>query len=385
MKRWVRVGHGAQEDAREAASTAARAALEGPDPKLLLVYGPADGAPPREIADAIDEVAGGVPVIGCSATGHIGSGHRPDSGVLVIGIGGDIDVATAVGTDFNQRPRQVGEEVASALLPLPDRAHHLGLMLTDNLAGDQQELVRGVYSVFGATIPLVGAVAGNGVVPSPSWQIYDGKVLQDAVVAARLSSDGPFGISIKHAWRCDGDGMIVTGSAGNQVYTLDDGPALDTFLTRHEAPAGIEYDQVAFGAFALSRPLAVSRRGEVAVRHVVRCDPEDRSLYCAAAMPKGAAVWLATTDAEGTLMATDLACAEALDALGDAPPQGMLVFDCAGRRGVLQYEGVKAEWFRMRDHAGGAPVAGFYGNGEIARVHGANGFHNQTIVACALG
>jgi hypothetical protein len=166
MTRWVRVGHDAQDDARRAATAAATAALDGPDPKLLVVYGPADGDPPGDIADAIGDVAGGVPVIGCSATGHIGSGHRPDTGVLVMGLGGDIDVATAAGTDFNQRPRQVGEEVASALMPPPDRAHHLGLMLTDNLAGDQQEMVRGVYSVFGATIPLVGAVAGNGVVPS---------------------------------------------------------------------------------------------------------------------------------------------------------------------------------------------------------------------------
>ena len=294
-------------------------------------------------------------------------------------------VATAAGTDFNQRPRQVGEEVAAALMPPPDRAHHLGLMLTDNLAGDQQELVRGVYSVFGATIPLVGAVAGNGVIPSPSWQLYDGKVLQDAVVAARLSSDGPIGISVKHAWQCDGDGMIATSSAGHEVYTLDDGPALDAFLTRHRAPVGIEKDAVVFAEYAMSRPLAISRRGEVAVRHVLACDPDDRSLRCAAAVPKGAAVWLATTDAEGTLLSTDLACTEALSALGDTPPKGMLVFDCAGRRGVLQYEGVKDEWFRMRDRAGAAPIAGFYGNGEIARVHGANGFHNQTIVACALG
>ena len=78
------------------------------------------------------------------------------------------------------------------------------------------------------------------------------------------------------------------------------------------------------------------------------------------------------------------AFAEAVAALGEHRPRGLLVFDCAGRRAVLKAE-LADEYDRMRSHVGDAPVAGFYGNGEIARVHGALGFHNQTIVACALG
>jgi hypothetical protein len=34
--------------------------------------------------------------------------------------------------------------------------------------------------------------------------------------------------------------------------------------------------------------------------------------------------------------------------------------------------------------AGGAPVAGFYTYGEIARTHGVSGFHNQTLVVLAV-
>jgi hypothetical protein len=39
----------------------------------------------------------------------------------------------------------------------------------------------------------------------------------------------------------------------------------------------------------------------------------------------------------------------------------------------------------VADHAGGAPVAGFYTYGEIARTSGITGFHNQTLVVLALG
>jgi hypothetical protein len=182
--------------------------------------------------------------------------------------------------------------------------------------------------------------------------------------------------------------MLATASTGNELHALDDRPALDVLLARHGAPAGIERDPSAFARFALARPLAVSRRGEPAIRHVLRADPVSRALVCAAAVPKGAEVWLGTTDVGATIKAADQACADAIASLGDTPPQALLVFDCAARRAVLQGDGMHEEHSVMLRHssniANGA-IAGFYSNGEIARVRGANGFHNQTVVACAIG
>ena len=37
-----------------------------------------------------------------------------------------------------------------------------------------------------------------------------------------------------------------------------------------------------------------------------------------------------------------------------------------------------------RRACGGAPVAGFYTYGEIARTRGISGFHNQTLVVLAV-
>ena len=46
--------------------------------------------------------------------------------------------------------------------------------------------------------------------------------------------------------------------------------------------------------------------------------------------------------------------------------------------------GRRAEVNRIASFAGGAPVAGFYTYGEIARTHGISGFHNQTLVVLAV-
>ena len=88
-------------------------------------------------------------------------------------------------------------------------------------------------------------------------------------------------------------------------------------------------------------------------------------------------------DDESVLAATDAACSDALAGLDGRPPIGMLAFDCIARRGVLGASGIVQEIERIAAHAR-APVAGFYTYGEIARTHGANGFHNQTLVVLAV-
>ena len=65
-------------------------------------------------------------------------------------------------------------------------------------------------------------------------------------------------------------------------------------------------------------------------------------------------------------------------------PIGLIAFDCIARKGVLGNTGVSDEVARVVHHAGGAPVAGFYTYGEIARTQGVSGFHNQTLVVLAL-
>ena len=244
--------------------------------------------------------------------------------------------------------------------------------------------MRGAYGVLGAAVPLVGGCAGDDLKMRATYQLRDGEVLRDAIVAAAISSDAPFGIGVHHGWRTVGEPMLVTSSGGNRVHTLDDRPALDVYLDRLDAPAEARTDPAAFTRFALTHPLGLSRRsGEPQVRFVAEADFAERSIGCIAEVPQGGVTWFMEGDAESVLDATDRACADALGALGGAPPLGLLAFDCIARRGVLG-DGIRAEISRVADVAGGAPVAGFYTYGEIARTRGIGGFHNQTLVVLAV-
>jgi hypothetical protein len=380
------VGTSAVPDAAEAGRAAAAAALTGEDAKLLVVFCSGSYDLPA-LLRGIAEVSGGAPLVGCSTAGEIATGGPADASVVVTAFGGaGFEVETRVATGAAERLREAGAEVASALRPVDGKPHQVLLLLTDGLAGDQQEIVRGAYGVVGASVPLVGGCAGDDLRMVATHQLCGTEVFGDAIVAAAISSDAPFGIGVHHGWRPVGEPMIVTRSGGNRVYSLDDRPALDVYLDRLGAPEEARHDPAAFTRFALTHPLGLSRRsGEPQVRFVAEADFGDRSLGCIAEVPQGGVTWFMEGNAGSVLDATDRACGDALAALGGGRPLGLLAFDCIARREVLGEPGIRTEIARVADVAGGAPVAGFYTYGEIARTHGISGFHNQTLVVLAVG
>jgi len=385
-RRWMAVGQSDETSAREAGQAAAvRALLGRADARLLIVF-TSCAYDLEELLAGIRSQAPGVPLIGCSTAGEIATNGPGSASVVVVAMGGEgFEARTAVAEDASSGLREAGAEVASKLASENGHPHRVLLLLTDGLAGDQQEIVRGGYGVLGASVPLVGGCAGDDLAMTKTFQLHDDRVLSDAVVAAWIASEAPLGIGVRHGWRRVGTPMVVTRSADNRVYLLDDQPALDVYLERLNAPAEARVDAAAFTRFAMTHPLGIGRRtGEDHVRFVAGADFDDRSLGCIAEVPQGGVAWFMEGDADSVLEATDAACADALASLAPQPPVGVLAFDCIARRGVLGEHLIENEIERVGHHAEGAPVAGFYTYGEIARTHGISGFHNQTLVVLAL-
>ena len=383
--RWMAVGHSADLEARKAGAAAVGDALIGEDPRLLVVFCGHEYDLPELLAGIGDVAGGDVPVIGCSTAGEISASGPGDAGVVVMALGGSgFTVATAAARAEEGRLREASAEVAACVEQLGGAEHRVLLLLTDGLGGDQQEVVRGAYQTVGAEVPLVGGCAGDGLKMKGTFQLHGRQVLDNAVVAAAIGSDAPIGIGVRHGWRRVGQPMLVTASRGNQVHELDDAPALDVYLERLNAPLEARTDPAAFTNFALTHPLGLSRRSGEEVRFVAEADFEGRSIACIAQVPQGGQAWIMEGDDDSVLAATDDACREAVEALGGQGPLGFLAFDCIARRGVLGDAGIEREVERISGYAGGAPVAGFYTYGEIARTHGISGFHNQTLVVLAL-
>jgi hypothetical protein len=373
--RWLAVGRSNAPDAATAGAEAARGALARDDARLLIVF-----CSHRYDLPALVTAIGsesGAPLVGCSTAGEIATGGPGDAGVVVVALGGPgFSVRTAAAAAVPLR--DAGGEVAAAVAELEPREHRALLLLSDGLAGDQQEIVRGAHAVLGGGVPLVGGCAGGDDVRR-SFALQDGELVQSSVVGAAIGSDAPLGIGVRHGWRRIGEPLLVTRSEGTEVLELDGLPALDAYLGRFDA------DPEDFAEFALTRPLGMARgRGEHQARFIAGADLERRSLRCIADVPEGATVWLMEGDAASVLDATDAACADALEALGGAAPLGLLAFDCIARRAVLGDDAIFTEVDRISEQAGGTPIAGFYTYGEIARTRGVSGFHNQTLVVLAV-
>jgi hypothetical protein len=379
------VGRSAHPDSRAAGAAAARDAVVGPDAKLLLVFAAIDHDL-AAVQAGVREVADGVPLIGCTTHGEIGPGGPRDDSVIVAAFGGPgFSVGTGVAERVSGHQREAGAKVAEEAGRVAERPHQVLLVLTDGMIRDQEEILRGCYSILGARVPLFGGVAADGWRMTATYLMADGKVLSDAVVAAMIASDAPLAVSVRHGFRLVGPAMFVTSAAGGRVLTLDDRPAMDVYLERLGAPPEAYTDAAAFVDFALPRPLGIQRRSGIEARNVsTEVDFAGRSIGGGGGIDAGGLAWAMDGDEESILAAVDAACDDAVAGLGGQPPIGMLTFSCAALRAILGEEGIKREGARLEQGTGGVPFAGFYTYGEIARSRGISGFHNQTLVVLAL-
>lgn len=373
-RRWAGVGRSAHEDAVIAGREAARAALAAnADAGLLIVF--ASGRYDlRPLAAEISDVAAGIPIVGCSSAGEIDASGPGRDSVVVLALGGDGLTFSATSVSAADDPRDAGARAAACVGDVADREHQVLMLLSDGPPERQPDVVRGAYSVAGAGVPLVGGLGGAPDRDGRPGLIYGGAVLTDAVVGIAIGSDAPIGVGVRHGLRPVGDPMLITRARPSRLLELDGRPAADVYRERVGGRRA--------HASAPAHPLGLQRRvGEAHVRSVVDDGAADGSL--AAAIPGGSMVWLMEADGEDVRAATDAACREALDALGDDPAQALIVFDCHAR---MQSLGSDAgdDVARIIEHAGDATVGGLYTWGEIARTRGSAGFHQQTLVVLAL-
>jgi len=384
--RWAGVGHSTADDAWEAGVEAAAAAVERGDPELLVLFS-SNRHDRAELLAGVAERAGGAQLIGCSTAGEIAPSGPSEGSVVVLALGGEGYSARTAAASADDGPRSAGTLVAqgAALPSNGSERQELLMLLTDSLVGDQQEIVRGAYGVVGAGVPMVGGCAADDLKMSKTYQFEGTRAMSGSVVGASISSDAPFGIGVRHGWSRVGEAMMVTQSNEGRVLTLDGRPALDTYLDLLDAPAEAREDPEAFTRFALGHPIGLSRRsGPDQIRCIGKADFDERSIGAVAAVPQGGLAWLMEGDVSSAVGAAEEACADAIAQLGGLAPQALVAFDCTGRRRHLEEKGVQAEVDAIRAAAHGAPVAGFYTYGEIARTHGMSGFHNQTVVVLAL-
>ncbi len=148
------------DNAYEAGVEAARAALGdlGQERPELLVVFTTPSLELEELIKGIRSIGGDVPLVGCTTSGEIVKGEYMGfgAGVAVMALGaGKYRYGLASEADIKGRLDEAGREIARRSKEAAGSSPHAAvLLLVDCLAGDLQELFRGVYRITGPKVSI---------------------------------------------------------------------------------------------------------------------------------------------------------------------------------------------------------------------------------------
>ncbi len=324
-------------------------------------------------------------LIGCTTDGEL-SDMGLTSGSAVLGgfYSSSIDCCVVTTMDIDRDGEQAGKDLAAKL---PESVQYIHLF-SDGLTGNGCALLRGMISVLGEGVPIVGGTAGDAGKFEKTWQFAGNNVLTNAAVAIGFTGEFKISEGIQAGWSPVGLPKKVTRASGNVLYELNGESALqvfERFLGKHAKglPAmGVEY------------PLGIIRRcsdneddNYYQLRATMSVNRKEGSLQFAGEIPEGSMVHLTCGDISSILDATRKAVVMAKEGLGSTPPRMVFFYSCMARKKVLGLR-TKEEYALIREGFGrDVPILGFYTYGEFCRV-GCQGpclLHNETAVVSVIG
>ncbi|MBT8323112.1 MAG: FIST C-terminal domain-containing protein [Eudoraea sp.] len=244
---------------------------------------------------------------------------------------------------------------------------------------DGEQLIRCLEAGSGPKLTLFGGMAGDDITFEGTFVFTNDQVTDHGVAALVLDENK---VSLRgmamSGWKPIGISRTITKSEGNLVYTIDNQPALETYLRFLGIdPSSIE-DQIGFfNTEGIHYPLQIEREG----RTPIMCNPtgydeEKGALICESQISEGSAFRFSTPP-DFDIVETILQKGGELQEKTGAEAEALLIFSCAGRLSALgplaqqENDGLQEIWK--------VPMAGFYTYGEFGRsLNGKHEFHSTT-------
>ncbi|MBL4850093.1 MAG: FIST C-terminal domain-containing protein [Planctomycetes bacterium] len=390
MSTRVSVGHaseGCGATQGRAAAEEALAALEGAKPLFGMAFATSK-IDLADLANAIKDVVGEAPILGCSTAGEF-VGNRISAGGTAVCLVSSDEIGISIGmtdglkANTARAARQMARQLKESRQPAPAGATERTIfLLSDGMAGSGEVMVDTLALESGPEVAIAGGAAGDDAAFVESYVFLDREVKQDAIVAIELTSLKKIGIGVDHGWCAASEPGTVTKAEGATVIEIDGKPAIE-FYRRYAELIGFELSAENQNEFVFTNELGiVMMNDELKVRAPLGVN-EDGSISCATEIPTGQHVRIVRGDHEAIVAAARKAAEAAVRKLGGQECAGAIVFDCVARKLVLG-DDFEQEVAAFREVIG-APLAGFNTYGEIARVRGQlSGFHNTTAVVAVF-
>ena len=373
--------------AGRAAATEALAPFAGRAPGVLVVFATA-GHDQQALLDGIRDVAGPVPLSGCSAEGVI-SRAGSDEGTHAVGVmalGSDhIRFRTLAAPGLSKHSEEGGRALVAGAARR--EGNELLLVFPDGLTVQSAQLFAGLEAGLGRPLQIVGGGAGEMMQFQRTFQYHDGSALWDAVTGLLIDGDFETEIEVSHGCDVVGTERTVTRAAGTVVFEIDGRPAWSVIKEYLEDDSA-DLDGLAVSYSCVAERLSESDEeyGEYVIRTPLQLDKSNGALVFPGELRTGTKILMARRDPE-RIRAKAIHSAERIaERRRGQEPLAVLQFDCTGRGRLLFGERTTDDLIAPMQAALSttAPWLGFHTYGEIAPVRGRTHYHNYTVVLLAI-
>jgi small ligand-binding sensory domain FIST len=366
-------------DTREAARRAvdeARASLGGLPPALAVLFASAhffDSA--EDLAAAVTEQAGPVPLIGCVAEAVAGGPREVESEPAVsLWLAAGLGPVKTYAMEF-VRTSSGGTFGGYRFDAEPGGVH---LMLCDPFTFPPGDLLAHLNDHVPGTL-VMGGMASGGLRLNQSRLFLDGRVLAGGAVGAHLPQAEVHPL-VAQGCRPVGDPYTTTRAEGNVIFELGGRPPVARLQELAAALSSRDRELLVQGlqvGLVIDEYRAESRQGDFLIRSVVGADPESGAIAVGEEIAVGQTVQFHVRDAESADEDLQRTLAREAAVLGGRRAAGALLFTCNGR-GSRLFSGPDHDAGLIAKMLGKIPVAGFFCAGELGPVGGQNFLHAFT-------
>lgn len=387
-------GYAKGKDSFQLAVSAAKSAitkLDHSEPQIVLLFA-GSNYDSQEVLKGVKSVVGeNTPIVGCTSSGEFTEDSVSTEGIVCALISSDqYQFFSGLGTYISYDEM---EAVKSAVKDFPksiiDYPYKCAMLLVDGLAGKGEEVVVAARSVLGPSVKIAGGAAADDLAFDQTRVFFNDKALTNAVSISFIASKKPIIITVKHGYSPFSPELKITKAKDNVIYEIDGQPALNVwkkYLRDKYKEQGIDLDLLnpkEISLMLLKYEAGLMTGDDYKIRFPTSSNP-DGSLNFVCSMLEGSVIKIMTGPEFNQIESAKEAALRAREEAGDNKIAGVIVFDCACRKMVLE-DKFDLAVNEMKQVFVDIPMIGFETYGEIAMEEGQLcGFHNATTVVMLI-
>ena len=252
------------------------------------------------------------------------------------------------------------------------------ILLTDGTIGETNAFLKGVHSLLGSTIPLVGGGAGRiDLIPHPCLFTEEGIFFSGGLLALLPNSAS---VGVRHGWTKFDGPFLATKVEKNIIHEINWRPAFEVYKEVVEKESQQQITRENFLDIAKSYPFGLFKEG---TEYVIR-DPfkvtEENAIVCITEIPENSVFYMMQGNQESLLQAAS-EVGNSIRLASNSIQEYFFLFTCISR---ILYLGDRFKE-ELEAFKQGAPnkLRGVATLGEIACTGtGFVEFYNKTIVSC---